>query len=107
MMFDYGSEMGAMVCTDASAAIGMAHRQGLGQTRNTEMQRLWMQSEVINGKLQSQKGGTKQNPADFLPEPSVIDVIHRHQIALDNSADSSMAKEAPKGQGVWKGRSMT
>ena len=35
-----GLEMGCTVCTDASAAIGIVHRQGLGKTRRIEVQHL-------------------------------------------------------------------
>jgi len=36
MMNDFGLKVGAKVCTDASAAIGIVHRQGLGKTRHIE-----------------------------------------------------------------------
>ena len=38
MMADFGEKVVATVCSDASAAISIAHRQGLGKTRHIEVQ---------------------------------------------------------------------
>ena len=38
MFADFGLEVSCTVCTDASAAIGMVHRQGLGKTMHIEVQ---------------------------------------------------------------------
>ena len=53
VMADFGEEVAATVCSDsdASAAIGMALRQGLGKTRHIEVQYFWIQHEVKEGKL--------------------------------------------------------
>ena len=40
MMTDLGEKVVATVCSDASAATGIAHRQGLGKTRHIEVQYL-------------------------------------------------------------------
>ena len=56
------------VCSHASVAIGIAHRQGLGKTRHVEVQYLWIQHEVKEGKLTVKKVGTNNNPADLLTE---------------------------------------
>ena len=37
MMADFGEKVVATVCSDASGAIGVAHRQGLGKTRHIEV----------------------------------------------------------------------
>ena len=58
MMADFGEKVAATVCTDASAAVGVAHRQGLGKTRGIEVQYLWTQNEVKEGKLTVKKAGT-------------------------------------------------
>ena len=42
MLFDYGLELGARVCIDSSAALGIAHRVGLGKTRHIDVQYLWI-----------------------------------------------------------------
>ena len=53
------------MCSDASAVIGTAHRQGLGKTRHIQIHYLWIQREVKEGKL-TVKVSTNNNPADLL-----------------------------------------
>ena len=55
MMADYGISITGTVCTDATAAIGMAHRQGLGKTRHIDVQYLWIQQEIAEGRLALEK----------------------------------------------------
>ena len=62
MMADFGEKVVATVCSDASAAIGMTHRQGLGKTRHIEVHYLWIQHEVREDKLTVKKVGTHNNP---------------------------------------------
>ena len=66
MLGDFGASVEATVCSDASAAIGIAYRRGLGKTRHIEVQYLWIQREVADGKLQLEKVSTDANPADLL-----------------------------------------
>ena len=66
MLGDYSIKVGCTVCTDASAALGMVHRQGLGKTRHIEVQYLWVQKDVLERTLKVVKGGTDDNPADLM-----------------------------------------
>ena len=50
---------------DAKATQGILHRQGLGKMKHIEVQHLWLQSVVKNGKVIVQKIDTKYNPADI------------------------------------------
>ncbi len=43
MFVDWGVKLDGIVKTDASAAIGITHRVGLGKTRHIEVQYLWIQ----------------------------------------------------------------
>ena len=54
MMADFGEKV--------VAAIGIAHRRGLGKTRHIEVQHLWVQHGVKEGKLTVKKVGTNNNP---------------------------------------------
>ena len=40
--------MDGAICTDASAALGVAHRQGLEKIRHIDVQHLWIQEKVYN-----------------------------------------------------------
>ena len=52
MLMVFGMAATARVCADAVAAAGMAHRQGVGKTRHLDVQCLWMQAEVAEGRLE-------------------------------------------------------
>ena len=66
LMADFGHCLEATVHSDASAAISIVHRQGLGKMRHMEVQYLWVQSEVAEGRLRDYKVPTTDNPADLL-----------------------------------------
>ena len=96
MLSDFKVPVDGKVCTDASTAIGIAFRRGLGRTRHIDVQYLWIQAEVADGKLQVQKVGTKSNPADLLTKAVNQDNIHRHLKALGIQVDMTRAAHAPR-----------
>ena len=55
LLGDLGVERSATLNTDASAAIGIASRRGLGKARHIEVSQLWLQQRVANGDLIVQK----------------------------------------------------
>ena len=75
MAADFGETMSGEVRSDASAAIGIVHRQGLGKVRHIEVQNLWLQEHVASGKLKVSKVAGEANPADlmtkFLSRPDI------------------------------------
>ena len=65
-MADLGWEMGLKVHSDASAAIGIAMRRGVGKVRHIEVHQLWLQDRVGRGDLKIEKVKGERNPADSL-----------------------------------------
>ena len=59
-------EEAPMLKSDASAAIGIASRVGLGKIRHIEVNQLWLQSKISKGELMVEKVGTQENLADML-----------------------------------------
>ena len=55
--------------TDASAAIGIANRIGIGKIRHIETNQLWLQQKVLEGKLVVSKVKGEDNLADALTKP--------------------------------------
>ena len=78
MINDYGLKFDACVCSDASAAIGIVHRQGLGKTRHIQVQYLWMQAEVADGRMKVHKVRTEENPAGLMTKTLNHDTMSRH-----------------------------
>ena len=52
--------------TDASAAIGIASRLGVGKVRHIEVNQLWLQEKVYEKKIEIIKVPTEENIADVL-----------------------------------------
>jgi hypothetical protein len=57
------------VKSDASAAIGIAQRRGMGKVRHIETNQLWLQERVATGSIKITKIGTHDNLADQLTKP--------------------------------------
>eukprot|EP00973_Karenia_brevis_P004397 602379-Karenia_brevis.AAC.1 len=85
----------AVVVTDANAALGISFRQGLsGRTRHIDTQYLWIQDEVMNGRLRAQKVGTKDNPADLLTKGLDAGTISHHLNRIHCRISNSRAEAA-------------
>ena len=95
MLADFDIKANCTVCTDASAAIGMVHRQGLGKTRHIEVQYLWIQQAVAAGKLGVVKVGTDANPADLMTKHLRAEIASRHLEALHYYVSTGRAASAP------------
>ncbi len=96
MLLDYSYELTGTVKTDASAAIGMAHRQGLGRTRHIDVQYLWIQSEVADNTLKIDKVRTDDNVADLLTKSLKPEIMKRHLDFANIILDTSRAATAPR-----------
>ena len=75
---DFGIKVEGTVLTDASAALGMAHREGLGRTKHIEVQYLWIQQETARKNLRITKVGTHDNLADILTKNVPSECLARH-----------------------------
>ena len=100
MIHDYGLKFDGCVCSDAAAAIGIFHRQGLGKTRHIQVQYLWMQAEVADGRMKVQKVRTDDNPADLMTKSLSNETMSRHLRYLSFCVDTTRAKSAARLQSV-------
>jgi hypothetical protein len=73
VMKDLGWIMRVRVIVDASAALGMASRQGVGKVRHLEVRYLGPQDLVKSGAVRISKVWGKLNPADVLTKPMSFD----------------------------------
>ncbi len=69
IMKDMGYEVGIEMRTDASAAIGIVNRRGLGKVKHIELNTLWMQNQVYRGVFKIVKVRTDENLADAMTKP--------------------------------------
>ena len=66
VLADLGCKVRLVVCTDSSAAKGMASRKGLGNVRHVEVNQLWVQDKVGAGEIELRKVDGSINLADAL-----------------------------------------
>ena len=66
------------VLTDATAAIGICRRRGLGKIRHLAVADLWVQDKVRAKDFGLHKVAGAQNPADILTKHVSKDVLQKH-----------------------------
>ena len=64
---------------DASAAIAMINRDGLGKAKHVETQFLWLREMVRKKKVLPYKVSTSENPADLMTKPIDESTIIKHK----------------------------
>ena len=93
MARDFGLKMRANLLVDASAAIGIAERKGLGKVRHLDTQALWIQDAVRSKRVTLEKVAGTLNPADLMTK-------HLDQKTLDGHLQRMQIK-------ISEGRSAT
>ena len=88
MLKDFGIDVSIVMCTDASAAKGIASRRGLGKVRHIELCQLWLQDQVANDTIRIVKIAGVDNFSDSLTKPSSAERInqtlyHTNQVCAD------------------------
>ena len=63
---DVAVKPGIELCIDASAAVGIASRRGLGKQRHIELNELWLQDQVARGRMAIRKVDGRVNFSDSL-----------------------------------------
>ena len=63
---DLGFSLGVRLHSDATAALGIARRRGLGKIRHLDVTDLWCQEQVRLGTVSLHKVLGTENPADIM-----------------------------------------
>ena len=66
LLLDFNIKVDIVIKSDATAAIGMAKRQGLGRVRHLATSDLWIQQRLRQGDFSIQKHPGISNSADFM-----------------------------------------
>ena len=86
MLFDPGVEdVMLTVKTDATAAVGIESRRGVGKVRHIETNQLWLQDKVTKKEIKVVKVSTHQNLADHMTKPGTKESISKHMSATCQS----------------------
>ena len=79
MLSDMGVRVDIECFTDATAAQGIACRRGLSsRTRHVQVHFLWVQEQVICGRVKLSKVYGNDNPADLLSKYFTRDTIAQY-----------------------------
>ena len=95
ILADFGVSASATVHTDASAAIGIVRRAGLGKLRHLNVRYLWLQDQVKRDAVQVMKVAGADNPADLMTKNLPAHVMHKHMETLHMDAVEGRAESAP------------
>ena len=75
---DFEIEVKLTLKSDASAAIAIASRRGLGKVRHIEVCQLWLQEKVRSEAIKVVKVGTHENVADAMTKYVGSEILKRH-----------------------------
>ena len=78
MIAELGVDVGIMLKSDASAAIGIASRRGSGKIRHIEVHQLWLQEKVSQREISVEKVLGTKNPADALTKYVTGNQLREH-----------------------------
>ena len=92
---DLGIELNLKVLTDATAAIGICRRRGLGKIRHLATADLWIQDRIRKGDFALAKVAGSDNPSDILTKHVDKPLMVKHMNTLGLCYESGRAETAP------------
>ena len=93
---DLGIKMKIVLKTDATAAIGMSRRLGIGKVRHLDTSLLWIQQKVREKVVEVEKIPGADNPADILTKYVDAQLLKRHLTTIGLHYESGRAALAPE-----------
>ena len=93
---DLGIKKPLTIHTDATAAIGICRRRGLGKIRHLAVADLWIQDKVKTGELTLVKVAGSENPADMVTKYVEGRLLEKHIKAINLQVEEGRAAAAPQ-----------
>ena len=92
---DLGIKVQVTIMTDATAAIGIARRRGLGKVRHLATADLWIQDRLRKKDFTLTKIPGSDNPADMLTKHVDKSIMSKHMKTLGLRYEGGRAASAP------------
>ena len=92
---DLGIPMQVTLHSDASAALGIIQRQGVGKMRHVSTQYLWIQEKTRQDIFDIAKIPGDDNPSDILTKNVPAELLHKHMYNMHMAVHGDRAKSAP------------
>lgn len=86
---------GVSVYADASAALGIVQRRGVGKLRHIRTQSLWLQEAIATKRIHFEKVDGSRNPADLLTKHLAEILMDRHMKVIGALPEDGRASTAP------------
>ena len=96
---DLGFTIGIRIHSDATAALGICRRRGLGKIRHLDVTDLWCQEKVRNGAVSLHKVLGSENPADIMTKYTDKAILEKMLGLVNMKAMSDRAACAPANMG--------
>ena len=93
---DLGIQYKIQLHTDATAAMGMSRRLGVGKIRHLDTGLLWIQDKVRSGEVGLSKIPGPENPADSLTKYLSGPDLQKHMAKLNLVVEEGRAASAPQ-----------
>ena len=93
---DLGLDLTLTVHTDATAAIGICRRRGLGKVRHLAVADLWIQDRVRTKDFALVKVAGSNNPADSLTKHVDHSTLLKHMALMNVVPETGRAASAPE-----------
>ena len=92
---DFHRNLSIRTYTDASAAMGIVGRKGLGKLRHVDTQHLWVQDAAARKAIEFNKVNGSMNPADICTKGVESWRLTQHMTRISVQARSDRAMSAP------------
>ena len=92
---DLGITLALGIKSDATAAIGISRRRGLGKVRHLATADLWMQDRIRKKDFTLEKVPGADNPGDMLTKHVPREVMAKHMSELGLYLEEGRAESAP------------
>ena len=96
LLKDFGERCTAKLVLDASAALGILQRRGVGKIRHLDVGALWLQEKEAQRRLKIEKVKGEKNPADLGTKHLGEEVLTRHMHAMNLDFAEGRASTATK-----------
>ena len=93
---DLGISLALKLWTDATAAMGMARRLGVGKIRHLDTSLLWVQQQVRTGDFTLEKVPGQENPGDALTQHLSGQELRGHNQRMHLELREGRAESAPQ-----------
>ena len=100
LMRDMGWHLPIQLWSDATAAIGIARRKGLGKIRHLDVTDLWIQDKIRSGQMKLDKMLGTENPSDVLTKFVDRNAMNKALERISLVPTSGRPECAPQAMGV-------